>query len=71
MEMGLLSEKIPWSIADPSMAGWYHESVHATTGNGSVAVCPHFAVSQNAGTRQQACLPCAEEAGTQQNKGTR
>ena len=36
-----------------------------TTGNGSVAVCPHFAVSQNTGTRQQACLPCAEEAGTQ------
>ena len=43
MEMGLLSEKIPWSIADPSMVGWYHESMHATTGNGSVAVCPHFA----------------------------
>jgi len=41
-----------------------------TTGNDSVAVCPHFAVSQIAGTRQQACLPCAEEAGTQQNKGT-
>ena len=53
MEMGLLSEKIPWSIADPSMVGWYHESMHATTGNGSVAVCPHFAVSQNTGTRQQ------------------
>ena len=38
---------------------------------GKRLVCPHFAVSQNAGTRQKAAfLPCAKEADTRQNKGT-
>jgi len=40
MEMGLLSEKIPWSIADPSMVGWYHESVHATTETAQLPCAP-------------------------------